>query len=134
MRPMVNLQENKLLKSLKKSRLAKVINLLHWKPKKINMEQTKVLVGLASCGIAAGANKVYNKLLALQESDKLDIEIKKTGCIGMCYREPLVEIIDESLSPYNQHIEEFKRASNSCSKDQTYYDHSASTQRSFDRV
>lgn len=62
------------------------------------MEKTKVLVGLASCGIAAGANKVYNKLQALQEADKLDIELKRTGCIGMCYREPLVEIIDETGS------------------------------------
>ncbi len=62
------------------------------------MEKTKVLIGLASCGIAAGANKVYNELKALQEADKLDIELKKTGCIGMCYREPLVEVIDETGS------------------------------------
>ena len=62
------------------------------------MKKTKVLIGLASCGIAAGANKVYDKLKALQETDKLDIELKKTGCIGMCYREPLVEIIDETGS------------------------------------
>ncbi|PLX12947.1 MAG: NADH-quinone oxidoreductase subunit F [Marinilabiliales bacterium] len=62
------------------------------------MEKTKVLIGLASCGIAAGANKVYDKLKALQQADKLNIELKKTGCIGMCYREPLVEIIDETGS------------------------------------
>jgi hypothetical protein len=31
------------------------------------MEQMKVLVGLASCGIAAGANKVYDKILAIKE-------------------------------------------------------------------
>ncbi|MBI9052520.1 MAG: NADH-quinone oxidoreductase subunit NuoF [Bacteroidales bacterium] len=70
------------------------------------MERTKVLVGLASCGIAAGANKVYNKLKALQEADKLDIEIKKTGCIGMCYREPLVEVIDETGSYLYGEIDE----------------------------
>lgn len=72
------------------------------------MEKIKVLVGLASCGIAAGANKVYNKLLALQEADKLDIEIKKTGCIGMCYREPLVEIIDETGAYLYGEIDEAK--------------------------
>ena len=72
------------------------------------MEKTKVLVGLASCGIAAGANKVYEKLLALQETNKLDIEIKKTGCIGMCYREPLVEIIDETGSYLYGEIDEVK--------------------------
>jgi NADH-quinone oxidoreductase subunit F len=72
------------------------------------MEKTKVLVGLASCGIAAGANKVYDKLKALQEADKLNIEIKKTGCIGMCYREPLVEIIDETGSYLYGEIDEAK--------------------------
>ncbi|MFO8234230.1 MAG: NADH-quinone oxidoreductase subunit NuoF [Bacteroidales bacterium] len=62
------------------------------------MERTKVLVGLASCGIAAGAQKVFDKLQEIKKADKLDIELKKTGCIGMCYREPLVEIIDENGS------------------------------------
>jgi NADH-quinone oxidoreductase subunit F len=32
----------------------------------------------------------------LQESENLDFELKKTSCVGMCYREPLVEIVDES--------------------------------------
>ncbi len=72
------------------------------------MEKTKVLVGLASCGIAAGANKVYKKLIALQQADKLDIELKKTGCIGMCYREPLVEVIDDTGSYLYGDIDEDK--------------------------
>ena len=58
--------------------------------------ETKVIVGLGSCGIAAGARKVYDKIAALKEAEKLDFELKKTSCVGMCYREPLVEIIDES--------------------------------------
>ncbi|OFX88737.1 MAG: NADH dehydrogenase [Bacteroidetes bacterium GWF2_33_16] len=62
------------------------------------MTKTKVLIGLASCGIAAGANKVYDKLKALQDAEKIDIVLKRTGCIGMCFREPLVEVIDESGS------------------------------------
>ncbi|MFC2151630.1 NADH-ubiquinone oxidoreductase-F iron-sulfur binding region domain-containing protein [Bacteroidota bacterium] len=72
------------------------------------MKKTKVLIGLASCGIAAGANKVYDKLKALQEVDNLDIELKKTGCIGMCYREPLVEVIDDSGSYLYGEINEEK--------------------------
>jgi NADH-quinone oxidoreductase subunit F len=60
------------------------------------MTKTTVTVGLGSCGIAAGAGKTYEKIKALKESDKLDFELKKTSCIGMCYREPLVEIIDET--------------------------------------
>ncbi|MEI7499947.1 MAG: NADH-quinone oxidoreductase subunit NuoF [Bacteroidota bacterium] len=57
---------------------------------------TIVTVGLGSCGIAAGANKTYDKIKALKESDKLDFDLKKTSCVGMCYREPLVEITDET--------------------------------------
>ena len=56
----------------------------------------QVIVGLGSCGIAAGAGKVYDKIKKLAEVENLDIELKQTSCIGMCYREPLVEIIDET--------------------------------------
>lgn len=62
------------------------------------MEKTKVIVGLGSCGIAAGAGKVYDKIKRLKDAEGLDFELKKTSCIGMCYREPLVEIIDDSGS------------------------------------
>lgn len=60
------------------------------------MEKTQVIVGLGSCGYAAGAGKVYDELLRIKEADNLDIEIKKTSCVGMCFKEPLVEIIDET--------------------------------------
>ncbi len=62
------------------------------------MSKTKVIVGLGSCGIAAGASKVYDKILALQKTDSLDFELKKTSCVGMCFREPLVEVIDDNGS------------------------------------
>lgn len=62
------------------------------------MAKTKVLVGLASCGIAAGANKVYDTIKAIKDSENIDFELQRTGCIGMCYREPLVEVIDETGS------------------------------------
>jgi len=60
------------------------------------MKKTQVIVGLGSCGIAAGANKTYNKIKSIMESEELSFELKKTSCIGMCYREPLVEVNDES--------------------------------------
>jgi NADH-quinone oxidoreductase subunit F len=58
----------------------------------------KIIVGLGSCGIAAGASKTYNKLMALSQSGKYDFELAKTSCIGMCYKEPLVEVQDKSGS------------------------------------
>jgi len=60
------------------------------------MTKTTVTVGLGSCGIAAGAGKTFDKIRAMKETEKLDFELKKTSCIGMCYCEPLVEIRDET--------------------------------------
>ncbi len=60
------------------------------------MEKTQVIVGLGSCGIAAGANKTYDTILKVKEMDSLDFDLKKTSCVGMCFREPLVEIIDDT--------------------------------------
>jgi len=57
---------------------------------------TTVTVGLGSCGIAAGATKTYEKIKALRDSENLAFDLKKTSCVGMCYREPLVEITDET--------------------------------------
>lgn len=62
------------------------------------MEKAQVIVGLGSCGLAAGAGKVYDEIARIKDADNLDFELKKTSCIGMCFREPLVEIIDESGS------------------------------------
>ncbi|MDA3886420.1 MAG: NADH-quinone oxidoreductase subunit NuoF [Candidatus Delongbacteria bacterium] len=59
------------------------------------MSKPKIIVGLGSCGVAAGAGKVYNRLLKIHESDPGLFETGKTSCIGMCYREPLVEITDD---------------------------------------
>jgi len=53
----------------------------------------KIAVGMNSCGLAAGAQDVYDTLLRKTEGS--GIELKKVGCVGMCYREPLVDIIDE---------------------------------------
>jgi NADH-quinone oxidoreductase subunit F len=62
------------------------------------MENTKIIIGLGSCGLAAGAGKVYDEFKRIKEADKLDFQLKKTSCIGMCYNEPLVEVIDETGS------------------------------------
>ena len=62
------------------------------------MANKQVIVGLGSCGIAAGATKTYEKLNSLKKVDNLTFELKKTSCIGMCFREPLVEVIDETGS------------------------------------
>ncbi len=72
------------------------------------MEKIKVIVGLGSCGIAAGAGKVYDKINQLVGTGKYDLQLQKTSCIGMCYREPLVEIIDNNKSYIYGEINENK--------------------------
>ena len=62
------------------------------------MENIKIIVGLGTCGIAAGAGKIYDEIVRIKEADNLNFELAKTSCIGMCFREPLVEIIDETGS------------------------------------
>jgi len=62
------------------------------------MKKTQVIVGLGSCGLAAGAGKVLDAINRIKTAENLDFELKKTSCIGMCFREPLVEVIDESGS------------------------------------
>jgi len=51
-----------------------------------------IKVGLASCGVAAGGRKVYDTLSAKINSKDLNVELKQTGCMGMCYNEVLVEV------------------------------------------
>lgn len=53
----------------------------------------EILVGMGTCGIAAGADKVYDKLAKAVEKRGLDsIKVKKTGCLGLCFSEPNVEV------------------------------------------
>lgn len=53
-----------------------------------------VHVGLGTCGISAGGEKVYQALQEELKENPGAFELKETGCVGMCYREPLVEIRD----------------------------------------
>lgn len=56
------------------------------------MEKTIIKVGLASCGIAAGAQEVYDRLEAYLAENPLPVQLKQTACIGMCFEEPVVEL------------------------------------------
>jgi NADP-reducing hydrogenase subunit HndC len=55
--------------------------------------KTKIMVGMATCGQAAGAQGVWKALVAEVKKRKLDVLVKKTGCIGLCQHEPLVDVI-----------------------------------------
>ena len=58
-----------------------------------NAEKTRVVVGMATCGIAAGARPVLKAFSdAIQEKNVGDVVVAQTGCIGMCRLEPIVEV------------------------------------------
>jgi NADH:ubiquinone oxidoreductase subunit F (NADH-binding)/NAD-dependent dihydropyrimidine dehydrogenase PreA subunit/(2Fe-2S) ferredoxin len=52
----------------------------------------KILIGSASCGLAAGAKAVEEAALAAVAELKLDAVVARTGCVGFCQREPLVDL------------------------------------------
>lgn len=54
----------------------------------------QVIVGMGTCGIAAGAREVVTELLKeLQRRNIKDVSVTKTGCIGMCEREVLLDVV-----------------------------------------
>ena len=55
---------------------------------------TRIVVGMATCGIAAGARPVLNAFVDGVNKEGLasDVVVSQTGCIGICQYEPVVEI------------------------------------------
>jgi NADP-reducing hydrogenase subunit HndB len=67
---------------------------------KINMRDgethKRIVVGMATCGIAAGARPVMNAFTdELAKRNLNDVTVGMTGCMGMCALEPMVDIYDE---------------------------------------
>lgn len=52
----------------------------------------RVVVGMATCGIAAGARPVLNRLVEETVAHDYNCIVTQTGCIGMCSYEPIVEV------------------------------------------
>lgn len=57
---------------------------------------TRVVVGMATCGIAAGARPVLNAFVegVAEKGIGNKVMVTQTGCIGMCKYEPIVEIME----------------------------------------
>ncbi len=81
----------KSLEDLKKMREAAL--------KKVEMREGgkdyRVVVGMATCGIAAGARPVLNRLVEETAQKDYNCVVTQTGCIGMCVYEPIVEVFDK---------------------------------------
>lgn len=54
----------------------------------------KVIVGMGTCGIAAGAREVMKAILdEIAKRNLNDVQVEQTGCIGMCEKEVLVDVV-----------------------------------------
>ncbi len=60
------------------------------------MEGVRVVVGMATCGIAAGARPVLNAFVEGVNKENLEskVSVTQTGCIGICQYEPVVEVFE----------------------------------------
>ncbi len=60
-----------------------------------NKEGMRIVVGMATCGIAAGARPVMNAFLEeLKKRNISNVNVIMTGCIGVCRLEPVVEVFN----------------------------------------
>ena len=60
-----------------------------------NPNAARVLVGMATCGIAAGARPVLNAFVdEVAKRNLKNVTVAQTGCIGMCQYEPIVEVFE----------------------------------------
>ncbi len=56
--------------------------------------RVRILVGMGTCGIAAGAQEVFDAIVdELKKRALDDVIVTQTGCLGLCAREPLAEVI-----------------------------------------
>lgn len=55
--------------------------------------ETQIIVGMGTCGIAAGAREVMAAILEELAKRNLNVTVLQTGCIGMCEKEPLVDVV-----------------------------------------
>ena len=55
----------------------------------------QVIVGMGTCGIAAGAKTALDTFLGALDANKLvdDVLVRQTGCMGLCHSEPTVEVV-----------------------------------------
>jgi len=81
----MTLQELRKLRDSKKTEIQK---------RDLSDKETQIIVGMGTCGIAAGAKEVLDTFLTQLEVHNLNsVVVTQTGCMGLCYVEPTIEVI-----------------------------------------
>ena len=70
--------------------------ILQWKAMQ-QSENARILIGMGTCGRAAGAEDVLAALNQKLAEQHIQAEILQVGCIGLCYAEPLIEVIKPGM-------------------------------------
>ena len=80
------------IKSLEDLRRIKAEAKKHTEARQLNEKQ--IIIGMGTCGIAAGAREIMKAVLdELAKRNIHDVAVLQTGCIGMCQKEPLLDIV-----------------------------------------
>ncbi|MDC7240329.1 MAG: (2Fe-2S) ferredoxin domain-containing protein [Spirochaetales bacterium] len=80
----MTLEELRKLRSSQKSEMER---------RDVEGKETHIIVGMGTCGIAAGAKGALDGFLDTIKKNNLDdVVVKQTGCMGLCYAEPTVEV------------------------------------------
>ena len=80
------------IKSLEDLRKIKAESQLQTKARKSN--DTQIIIGMGTCGIAAGAREVMTAVLEeLAKRNLNNVSVLQTGCIGMCQKETLLHVV-----------------------------------------
>jgi NADP-reducing hydrogenase subunit HndB len=81
----MTLEELRKLRETKQSALQK---------RDIEGKDCQVIVGMGTCGIAAGAKVVLDTFLQIFDEKKItNVSVTQTGCMGLCYVEPTIEVL-----------------------------------------
>ncbi len=81
----MTLEELRRLRDQKQSELQK---------RDIEGKDSRIVVGMGTCGIAAGAKTVLDTFLQVLDEKKIEsVSVTQTGCMGLCYVEPTIEVI-----------------------------------------
>jgi NADP-reducing hydrogenase subunit HndB len=87
----MTLEELRKLRDTKKSEIQK---------RDIAGKDSQIIVGMGTCGIAAGAKTVLDAFLQELDSHKIEnVSVTQSGCMGLCYVEPTVEVITPGMPP-----------------------------------
>jgi NADP-reducing hydrogenase subunit HndB len=88
----MSLEELRSLRDSKKNDLRK---------READGKEIQIVVGMGTCGIAAGAKQTLDAFITGLDEHKLvdSVLVRQTGCMGLCHSEPTVEIIVPGMPP-----------------------------------